>query len=75
MRKGVYNMPMLWEDTGTKNNNIFNAPVKTMRNKDIKVKISREIEKNCVVAIDDAIIAMTKDITNSIMKGLYNGRR
>ena len=30
MRKGVYNMPMLWEETGTKNNNIFNAPVKTM---------------------------------------------
>lgn len=72
MQRRVYNMPMLWEAPVAKKNNIFYAPVKTTKNKSIKVVISKEIEQKCCKGIEKAVLTLNNDITKALLKELYN---
>ncbi len=55
-----------------KKNNIFYTPVKTTKNKSIKVVISKEIEQKCCKGIERAVLTLSDDITKVLLKKLYN---
>ena len=73
MRRRVYNMPMLWEEPTMKSKQFY-SPAKSVKRRDVKLVISREIELNCSKKLERALTEMADDITTALLKGMYDGR-